>query len=569
MSAQIPNTTPNEQEPFIPPYFMLILAAVGFIVALIVLLTQPQFTVVGWGGLGLGLLALVAWVLMAPQQARALLTGRTALYGGTTVIVTLLLIAALIGVYAFAKSRNVRIDLTQRENFSLTEQTRPVIAGLALEPNVPNIRIIAFYGAGQAGRRDQDSVLFDDYATTSQGKISYEFIDPDRNPTLAQQYKVTRAGQIVVVPLGADNAPQVDKAETVNFLSQEELSNAILRVAASGDFRAYFLSVEGGLELENSGADGMASLNDSLKNRFNWNTQQVNFVDLTNPTSAIKLNDPAADGEALVIVGGSRALSADQVKVITDYLEAGGDLVLMAAPINADGSPALAVSEALNNYLFEKYGLRFRDDIILDETQAFQTPFAPVASEFDSAQFVTSLFAGVRGAAMVLEQTRSIEVAETAPEGVTVTEIVKSASTSYAKTDPAILSATDIAQVRATDADTKGPFVLAATAENANTGSRVVLFGSMYVPSNKYDQLRALNVFNLDVALRSVAWVARFDEFFNQIPQLAVENRPQDAPIFVSADASRNINLLTVVIMPFGVLLIGFLVWWNNRERAR
>lgn len=569
MSAQIPNTTPNEQEPFIPPYFMLILAAVGFIVALIVLLTQPQFTVVGWGGLGLGLLALVAWVLMSPQQARAILTGRTALYGGTTVIVTLLLIAALVGIYAFAKGRNVRIDLTQRENFSLTEQTRPVIQGLALEPNVPNIRILAFYGAAQASTRDQDSVLFDDYATTSQGKISYEFIDPDRNPTVAQQYNVTRAGQIVVVPLGADNAPVIEKAQTVNFLSQEELSNAILRVAASGDFRGYFLSVEGGLELEDSGAGGMASLNDSLKSRFNWNTQQVNFVDLTNPTSGIRLNDPAADGEALVIVGGSSALGADQVKLITDYLDAGGDLVLMAAPLNADGSPALAATEALNTYLFENYGLRFRDDIILDETQAFQTPFAPVASEFDSTQFVTSLFAGVRGAAMVMEQTRSIEVAASVPEGVTVTQIVSSAETSYAKTDPAVLSATDIAQVRVSDSDTKGPFVLGATAENATTGSRVVLFGSMFVPANQYDQLRSLNVFNLDVALRSVAWVARFDEFFNQIPQLAVENRPEDAPIFVSAEANRNINLLTVVIMPFGVLLIGFLVWWNNRERAR
>ncbi|MBL8163629.1 MAG: GldG family protein [Anaerolineae bacterium] len=569
MSAQIPNTTPKEQEPFIPPYFMLILAAVGFIVALVVLLTQPQFTVVGWGGLGLGLLSLLAWVLMAPQQARALVTGRTALYGGTTILVSGLLIAALIGIYAFAKSRNVRIDLTQRENFSLTEQTRPVIQGLALEPNVPNIKIIAFYGAGQAGTRDQDSVLFDDYATTSQGKISYEFIDPDRNPTVAQQYNVTRAGQIVVVPLGADNAPVVDKAQTVNFLSQADLSNAILRVAASGDFRAYFLSVEGGLELEDSGVTGMASLNDSLKSRFNWNTQQVNFVDLTNPASGITLNDPAADGEALVIVGGSSALGEDQVKVITDYLDAGGDLVLMAAPINVDGSPALAVTESLNNYLFEKYGLRFRDDIILDETQAFQTPFAPVAGTFDSTQFVTSLFAGVRGAAMVMEQTRSIEVAATAPQGVTVTQIVSSADTSYAKIDPAVLSATEIEQVRAAEADTKGPFVLGATAENATTGSRVVLFGSMFVPANQYDQLRSLNVFNLDVALRSVAWVARFDEFFNQIPQLAEENRPEDAPIFVSAEANRNINLLTVVVMPFGVLLIGFLVWWNNRERAR
>ena len=82
MAQQAPNpTSPMEDEPFIPPYYMLILALIGVVVAIIVAVTQPTFTVVGWGGLGITLLSLVAWVLMAPQQARAFLTGRTARFG--------------------------------------------------------------------------------------------------------------------------------------------------------------------------------------------------------------------------------------------------------------------------------------------------------------------------------------------------------------------------------------------------------------------------------------------------------------------------------------------------------
>ncbi|HEX2906125.1 MAG TPA: hypothetical protein VHO69_04650, partial [Phototrophicaceae bacterium] len=98
MTNQTPNV--NEQEAFIPPYYMLILALVGFVAAIIVLLTQPTFTVVGWGALGIGALALVAWVLMAPDQAKAILTGRTARYGGTSLVISVVFIAALIAIYA-------------------------------------------------------------------------------------------------------------------------------------------------------------------------------------------------------------------------------------------------------------------------------------------------------------------------------------------------------------------------------------------------------------------------------------------------------------------------------------
>ncbi|MBA3872600.1 MAG: hypothetical protein H0X30_25970, partial [Anaerolineae bacterium] len=77
MTVESPNPNLTEQEPFIPPYYMLILAAIGFIIAIVVALTQATFSVVGWGGLALGILALVVWAFMAPDQLRSLVTGRT------------------------------------------------------------------------------------------------------------------------------------------------------------------------------------------------------------------------------------------------------------------------------------------------------------------------------------------------------------------------------------------------------------------------------------------------------------------------------------------------------------
>jgi hypothetical protein len=244
---QTPNPTVNDQqpEPFIPPVYMLALAGIAFLIAFIVLVTQPTFTVVGWGAFGLGLLSLIIWGFMAPDQVRTLLSGRTARYGGTTILVTLLFLTALVAIYAVVKSRNIRLDLTERNEFSLTQENRDIIAGLAVEPNTPNIRILAFYGSAQAAQRDQATILFDDYVRAN-SKISYEFIDPDRNPNLVTTYEVTRPGQIVVVPLDAAGSPINDRKQDVSFLTQEELSNAILRVSAAGDFRAYFVTTDAG-----------------------------------------------------------------------------------------------------------------------------------------------------------------------------------------------------------------------------------------------------------------------------------------------------------------------------------
>lgn len=562
MTNQTPNPTLNEQEPFIPPSYMLILSAIGFVVALIVLFTQPTFSVVGWGGLGLGVLSLVLWGAMAPDQLKAILTGRTARYGGTTLIVTIVFIAALVAVYAFVKSRNIRVDLTQVDTYSLTEDGRQAIAQLALEPNVPNIRVIAFYGSAQASLKDQATLLFDDYAQASNNKISYEYVDPDRNPVLASQYEVTRAGTVVVVPLDDSGQPIADQKQTLTTLTQENLSNAILRVAASGDFRAYFLQVDDGLTLDDTGATGLSDVAGALRDQLNWKVEQISILDLANPASEIKLNDPTADGEVLVIPGGSKPLTDEQLKFITDFVDQGGDLVIFASPLNADGSPSLATAENLSAYLNEKFGVQFANDMVLDATQQYQTAFSPVIGDFDNTGFITQQNAALAlsGIGTVFPTTHSIQVAPTLPGGVSVTELARSSENSYVKTDPGILASGDTTQA---DSDPKGPFVVAATAENSQTGSRVVLFGSLYVPVNRFTSGDA----NYYLSVNSFIWATRFEEFFTQIPQLATPDRPQDQPIQVTSDVNRNINFVTVILMPFGVLAIGFLVWWNTRER--
>jgi hypothetical protein len=288
-------------------------------------------------------------------------------------------------------------------------------------------------------------------------------------------------------------------------------------------------------------------------------TQEVSFFDFASTESDIQLDDPDADGLALVIPGGLNPLPEEQLQTITDYVDSGGDLVLFAA-FNSEG-PSLATDENLSNYLSENFGLRVSQDIVLDLTQSSgQTPLLPVAIDFGT-HFVTEIF---QDASMIFEAPYAIEIADELPENVTVTALASSSAASYAKNDIEALLAGDVAP---TEEDPTGPFVLAAAAENRATGARIVIYGSQFIATNQYELASAFNVRNLDAALRSIAWVTGFDEFFSGVPQLATQFQPQDQPIFALDQEVRNINFITIILLPFGVLGIGLWVWWNNRER--
>lgn len=553
MTNQNPNIV-NDQDPFIPPVYMLILALVAFFIFVGVALTQPSVNVVGWGALGIAVLSFVAWIFMAPEQAKAFITGRTARFGGTTILVTIVFLAALVGIYTIISNQNWRVDLTQRDNFSLTDEARAKIASLGVDPNLPNVEILAFYGAGQAANRDRDSLLLEDYATTSGGKISYEFVDPDRNPAQATQYEVVRPGQLVVVKLNPDGQPDTENAELINFISQDELTNAILRVSAAGDFRAYFLTVDDGLELAN-----ISAIQSDLVDGLGWTMQEVSIFDLTGADSEINLNDPNVDGQVLVIPGGSTPLSDSEMAFISDYVNKGGDLVILAAlNVNPD-EPSLSTSENLSNYLYENFGVRFSNDVVLDANLSAGTPQVPVVSTFDPNNFITSRFAADQFF-VVFELPLSIEVSPTLPTNVTVTELLISGDQSYAKTDIAAILNNEITQ---TDSDPKGPFVLGAAAENTATGSRVVLFSSPTI----FTDLSGQRIVNNFIGEFSLIWATRFDEFFSQVNVISA-TKDQDTAVFADSQMLRNINLLTIFVLPFGVLGIGFLVWWSNRERT-
>ncbi|MCC6614598.1 MAG: Gldg family protein [Anaerolineae bacterium] len=561
MNDQTPNTTPetnHEQEPFIPPSYLLILAIIGFAAALIVLLTQPSFGVVGWGSLVFGAILFVGWLLMAPKNGVSPIRGRTLRYGGTSVIITILFLVALGALYVVARGLNLRQDLTESDEFSLSAESRQAMELLGADPTAPSVRLLAFYGFDQSGDRDRDTLLFDEYTEASNGKVSYQFLDPDLDLQIADQYGVTRSGAVAVVPL-KDGEPDVENAETMSFLDQGTLTNDILKVAAQGNFAAYFLVVDDGM------SDSMSLIKQTLTTTFDWAVRDLPLSQLTSPEAEFRLGDPAHDGEVVVIPGGRRPLSPDELQDLENYVNNGGDLIIFAGGIFNEDQESLATDPALNDYLSSNFGLSFNKDLVIDQVQAFRRPQTPVVTNLDSQSFITNNNILPNGA-VVFDLTNSIAVSDTLPDNVNVSRLAQTSPDSYTKTDITSLLSGDPDALTKTDADASGPFVVAASAENTQTGARIVLFGSVSPALDAIAQLSDQT--SLDMSFNSLIWTTQFNDFFQSI-NIPQQQRPQDAFFVASQQQLRNFSFLTQWLLPFGILALGGLVLWSRRERRR
>ena len=107
-----------------------------------------------------------------------------------------------------------------------------------------------------------------------------------------------------------------------------------------------------------------------------------------------------------------------------------------------------------------------------------------------------------------------------------------------------------------------------APGEALSESNRFALFGSTSLVQDDYALLQQGSVSNLSVAFNSFVWATNYNDFF-QRTTIVSDARPQDTPIFADAPTLRAINFVTIFLLPFGVLAIGILVWWNSRERQR
>jgi ABC-type uncharacterized transport system involved in gliding motility auxiliary subunit len=492
---------------------------------------------------GLAIAGLVCTLLYMLSQWREIVqafAGRQARFGTLAAASILVVLGILIAINYLSTRHNKRWDLTAAHQFSLSDQTKKVLADLK-EP----VKIRVFARSDEFERyRDR----LDEYTYQSK-QVSVEYIDPEKRPGLAQQLGVTALGTIVFEYKGRN--------EKVNSEAEQEVTNALIKVIQGRQPKVYFTQGHGEKDTAGAQPGGYNSIVAGLTSG--------NFV--VDKVVLAQAGAVPADAEVLIIAGPKTDFLGPEIDAVKAYLAKGGKLLVLLDPVIKVDQPQPVGLQAL----LKDWGIDAGNDVILDVSGMGRLigtdESVPVAASYPPHP-ITEDFRLLTAYPLA----RSMSPVDGGVNGHTAQRIVETSSRSWAETNLKSLSGGQPA--KQDEGDKPGPVALASAVSAAATAApppatppkegtapkpaetRVVAFGDSDFASNG-----ALGVAgNRDLFLNTVNWLAQQENL------IAIRPRdPEDRRITLTADQERRIFYLTVLIVPGLVLLAGVQTWWRRR----
>jgi ABC-type uncharacterized transport system involved in gliding motility auxiliary subunit len=479
----------------------------------------------------LGVLAVVLWATSSRDTLGTLMGHRAARYGANAVVYSLGFIGVLIAVnYIFALHHR-RFDLTSERVFSLSPQSDKVVRAL----NQP----LKFYGFFEGGRDQRAEELFQSY-TYASPKITYQLIDPEKNPEVATRYNVTR--------MPTTHIQYGDQGTNVSETTEQAITNGIIKVTSTGTKAACFLQGHGEASIEdmdNAGGFGRAA--QALAGE-NYEIKPLTLM------TAPKV---PSDCVVVIVVGPEKPLFPAEIDALSSYLKNGGRALVMLRPPRSD----LAAAEASLVTMIGQWGLTVGDDIVLDQQlHLFQGPtlgLSPLVELYPPHPITRGFTKDT-----LWPMVRSVEPAKDIKFGLQTWPLAQTGDTSIAAAGvDAIFKQQKFQQG---PKDRKGPITIAAAVDADNKklkwgegDARLVVYGSTDFADNQ----DISQVFNQDFFLNTVDWLA------GQSATIAIRARALRASrVNLSVSQFNTVFVASVLMLPELLLILGIVVWWERRN---
>src|SRR5262245_40934932 len=229
---------------------------------------------------------------------------RTLKHGSHASLFTVIVLAVVLLLYSLAVQHNQRFDVTRAKRFTLADQSVKLLQGLTYP-----ITALGFYSLAER-ERETFTDLLKQYAQHTD-KISYEVVDPDRQPAMAKQYEITVYNTVVVEGNG--------KKEKILRLEEAALTNALLKVTRTTKKVAYFITGHGEPALTDSDRNGYSAVKQALEDQ-NYTVQELVLARQT------QVPDDAA---VVIEASPKRDLLDPELEALSTFLGRGGHLFIL------------------------------------------------------------------------------------------------------------------------------------------------------------------------------------------------------------------------------------------------
>ena len=505
-----------------------------------------------------GLVSILLYGAVHWRQVARAFERRQIRYGtlaSTSVVLVLTIIVAL--NYVLAR-QNTRWDLTAAQQYSLSDQTQRVLAGLESP-----VRILVFAREPEFPRyRDR----LDEYAYLS-SQVTVDYIDVEKQPILTRQYEVQFNGTIVFDYEG--------RVERVVSDAEQDLTNGLITVIAGTEQTVYFLEGHGEKEHTSTDRDGYSTVSAALA---------LDNFDVESLVLAQQSAMPE-DATVLVVAGPQTDLLPGEVEALRVYLDRGGKLLVLIDPPSDSAAPE---PDGLLGLLRE-WSIEPGTDVVVDASGMGQLlgadasvpivanyPFHPITDRFNlltAYPLARSLSAATgspdgRVAESFLETsaqswaeadidelaTGQVELDEEAGDRPGPVTIGMAVSAPAPSTEPAVTNVD--AEGDKQDTEDDAPDAADDETDATPPETRLVVIGDSDFATNGVVGIQG----NRDMFLNTVNWLAQQE---NLISIRARE--PEDRRLTLTADQQRRLFWLSMVLVPGLVLSTGVYTWWRRR----
>jgi ABC-type uncharacterized transport system involved in gliding motility auxiliary subunit len=469
-----------------------------------------------------------ALVLIFANRGELLAASRTrqARYGANSVVLTISVIGIIALVNYLGSRYQMRFDLTEAKTFSISDQTTNILRDLKTD-----VKITAFYQENNPSLR-QAKDLLSNY-TYGSDKVKVTYIDPDRQPAVAQQYGVERYGTVVFEADG--------RKEKVTTVGEQEFTSALIKLSKKKETKVYFLNGHGELSLEEFGDKGISKLKESL-GKDHYASEALNLPS--------KQAVPA-DADVVVLAGPRSPMSSKEADLLAKWLDKGGKLLAMVDPTVDPGL----------NAVFKAYGVELGNNLVIDPLNHSWTDVGTPAVTNYRFHDITK---GMAGVATFFPRTRSVSLAKDQPAGQMGAVLAETTPAGWGETN---MSNPKMGFDKGTDL--AGPVSLAVAVnrdakdapkpkdgEKAAQTRLVVIGNSTFATNGVVGQ----SATNADLALNSINWLAQEESLIAIRPK-----QPQQKQISLTGGQMNGIFTVSVLAVPLAVLTLGGFIWYRRR----
>ncbi len=363
-----------------------------------------------------------------------------------------------------------------------------------------------------------------------------DLLNPDIDITQAQQDGIVMDKPFAFV-IYYNN-----RMEHIDSLSEQAISNALLRLNRRDKQQLVFLTGHGERDINGSDNLAYATLNQQLTEK-GFNLRSINLLE----------NPIPANTKLLVIAAPVKNYLAGEIKQLENFINNGGNLLWLADPGELQGLDALATS----------LGLQLQDGVIVDnntdlrQTLNIQHPaIIPVTEYFPHIITNTirynTLFTLARG------------ISPLSHENSIINWQVEALFNSYGKSWSETGGLTEEMEFDSSTGDIAGPVTIAVALHRAAAQSgeqsatqRIVVVGDSDFLADTYIGAGA----NLDLGLNIFNWLIGDDDF------ISVEVKPSpDTKLELNDTQLSIIGFGFFLIIPLLLLITGFLIWYKRKN---